>query len=167
MDYRGSGFWVRDYQAEVWLYLLAHQAQLMADAPAWLADARSDWYAQATIGFMGCVSSCLDDHLGSDPDRVTLTQELSEQALQRLIAWSPPIPKEIVNSFGTGGYPESFTTDLATGPLLACGRASSVSCAANSHPNTPGGHADRPGATNTPPTLNAAAPRTKAFLARR
>jgi hypothetical protein len=123
MDYRGAGFWVRDYQAEVWLYLLAQQAQVMADAPPWLAAAGSDWHAQATVGFMGCVSSCLDEHLGTDPHRVAIAIDLSEQALRRLTEWSPAIPKKIANSFGTGGQEESFTTDLAVGPLLACGRA--------------------------------------------
>lgn len=54
---------------------------------------------------------------------VSVALDLSEQALQRLIAWSPAIPKEIVNSFGPGGQAESFATNLATGPLLACGRA--------------------------------------------
>lgn len=49
--------------------------------------------------------------------------DLSEQALKRLIEWSPAIPKKIVNSFCTGGQEEPFTTDLAVGPLLACGRA--------------------------------------------
>jgi hypothetical protein len=30
---RDAGFWVKDFQAEVWLYLLAQQARAMADAP--------------------------------------------------------------------------------------------------------------------------------------
>jgi hypothetical protein len=33
LGYRDAGFWVSDYQAEVWLYLLAQQARAMADAP--------------------------------------------------------------------------------------------------------------------------------------
>ncbi|MFJ4677765.1 MULTISPECIES: hypothetical protein [unclassified Kitasatospora] len=123
MDYRGSGFWVRDYQVEVWLYLLAQEAKAVADAPAWLAGARDEWEAQATAGFMGCVSSRLDEHLGTDPDRVALTLHLSERAVQRLLAWAPAIPKDLVNSFGTGGDQEAFDTDLPTDPLLACGRA--------------------------------------------
>ena len=123
MDYRGSGFWVRDYQAEVWLYLLAQQARAMAGAPPWLAAAGSDWHAQATVGFTGCVSSCLDEHLGTNPDRVALAIDLSERVLQRLAEWSPAIPEKIVNSFGTGGEGEPFTADVAVGPLLACGRA--------------------------------------------
>ncbi|QKW17882.1 hypothetical protein HUT16_01325 [Kitasatospora sp. NA04385] len=123
MDYRGSGFWVHDYQAEVWLYLLAQEAKAVADAPAWLAHARDDWEAQATAGFMGCVSSCLDERLGTDPDRVALALRLSERAVQRLLAWAPAIPKDLANSFGTGGNHEAFDVDLPTNPLLACGRA--------------------------------------------
>jgi hypothetical protein len=95
----------------------------MAGAPPWLAAAGSDWLEQATAGFMGCVSSCLDEHLGTDPDRVAVAIDLSERALQWLAKWSPAIPKKIVNSFGTGGQQASFTMDLAVGPLLAIGRA--------------------------------------------
>ncbi|GII30549.1 hypothetical protein Pmi06nite_39910 [Planotetraspora mira] len=124
MDYRGSGFWVRDYQAEVWLYLLAQEgADTIPEAPAWLAGARDDWLTQATAGFMGCVSSYMDDHLGTEPDRVALALDLSERVQRRLLTWSPAIPKDLVNSFGTGGEQESFNADLPTGPLLACGRA--------------------------------------------
>lgn len=123
MYYRGSGFWVRDEQAEVWLYLLTQEAKAVADAPAWLARACDDWEIQATTGFVGFVSSCLDEHLGTDPERVSLALHLSERALQRLLAWAPAIPRGLVNSFGTGGDAEGFTTDLPTEPLLACGRA--------------------------------------------
>jgi hypothetical protein len=94
----------------------------MAGAPPWLAAAATDWHAQATVGFMGCVSSCLDEHLQADPGRVAVAIDLSERALQRLMEWSPAIPMQVVNSFGTGGREESFTMDLAVGPVLACGR---------------------------------------------
>ncbi|MET8351848.1 MULTISPECIES: hypothetical protein [unclassified Micromonospora] len=123
LDYRGSGFWVRDFQAEVWLYLLAQEAKKIPAAPVWLVDAQDDWETQATAGFMGCVSSYLDDHLGTQPDRAALVLDLSERVLRRLHAWSPAIPKDLVNSFGAGGEQESFTSDLPTGPLLACGHA--------------------------------------------
>lgn len=123
MDYRESGFWVRDYQAEVWLYLLALEAERISAAPAWLIDARADWKTQATAGFMGCVSSCLDDHLGTESDRVAVVLDLSERVLRQLREWSPAVPKALVNSFGTGGDQESFHSDLSTGPLLECGHA--------------------------------------------
>ncbi|GAA5023221.1 hypothetical protein GCM10025734_80150 [Kitasatospora paranensis] len=42
LNYRGSGFWVGDPAAEVWLHLLSQEAASVADAPAWLSDARLD-----------------------------------------------------------------------------------------------------------------------------
>ncbi len=123
IDYRGSGFWVRDWQAEVWLYLLAQEAGAVADAPPWLAAAREDWEVQATAGFTGCVSPCLDEHLGTDPDRVALVLNLAERAVGRLLGRGPALPKDLVNSFGTGGEQEAFGNDVPTAPLLACGRA--------------------------------------------
>jgi hypothetical protein len=73
-------------------------------------------------GYTGCVSSCLDEHLGTDPDRVAVAVDLSERALERLAEWSPAIPKEVVNSWRTGGEDESFDTDLDVDPVLRCGR---------------------------------------------
>lgn len=43
---------------------------------------------------------------------------LSERVRQRLVKWSPAIPKDVVNVFGTGGERESFNGDLDTGLLL-------------------------------------------------
>lgn len=122
MDYRGSGFWVRDWQAEVWLYLMGQQAQAKADVPAWLAAAASDWHTQATAGFGGCVASCLDEHLGQDADRVAVAMDVADGVMNRLTAWFPAIPRDIVNAFGTGGGATRFETDLSVEPLLACGR---------------------------------------------
>ncbi|MFI6285028.1 hypothetical protein ACIBCM_09760 [Streptomyces sp. NPDC051018] len=119
MEYRGCGFWSRDFQAEVWLYLLSREAAQAAGRPAWLDAARGDWEIQATTGFMGCVSPCLDEHLGAHPDRVATVAALSELVRQRLTGWDPAIPKDVVNAFGTGGEPESFNDDLDTRPLLA------------------------------------------------
>ncbi|MFB7267778.1 hypothetical protein ACFCXH_37410 [Streptomyces nojiriensis] len=123
LDYCGSGFWVRDEQAEVWLYLLAQEAKAVPDAPEWLAGACDDWEMQATTGFVGFVSSCLDEHLRTEPARVALALHLSERVLQQLLAWTPAIPKDLVNSYGTGGHDEGFDADLPVEPMLACGRA--------------------------------------------
>jgi hypothetical protein len=46
LEYCDAGFWVRYYQAEVWLYLLAQQARAMADAP--MAPFRRDLEAGET-----------------------------------------------------------------------------------------------------------------------
>jgi hypothetical protein len=122
LAYRGSGFWVRDTQAELWLYLLAQEAQAVPDAPGWLAHARADWLLQATVGFTGCVSSCLDKRVGTEPGRVAVVIDLSRRALDRLAAWAPAIPRETANSFGTGGD-SRFTKDVPVEPCLACGRS--------------------------------------------
>jgi hypothetical protein len=54
---------------------------------------------------------------------VAVAIDLSERALERLVDWSPGIPKEVVNSWRPGGEDESFDTDLAVDPVLRCGRA--------------------------------------------
>jgi hypothetical protein len=118
MSYRERGFWSRDFQAEVYLYLLSDEVADVADRPAWLDAARIDWQSQATTGHMGCVSSCLDAHLGVDPDRVATVLILSQRVRQRLAHWAPAIPKHVVNAFGTGGEEESFNSDLDTTLLL-------------------------------------------------
>lgn len=71
---------------------------------------------------MGCVSACLDEHLGTEPDRVEFVLDLSERVLRRLHELSAAIPNDLVNSSGEGEQ-ESFNADLPIGPLLACGRA--------------------------------------------
>ncbi|MFD7547663.1 hypothetical protein ACFV0R_02150 [Streptomyces sp. NPDC059578] len=118
MDHRGCGFWARDFQAEVYLYLLSEEADDVADRPAWLDAARADWRSQATTGFMGCVSSCLDEHVGVDPERIAMVLALAERVRQRLMRWAPAIPKDVVNAFGTGGGAESFNRDLDTALLV-------------------------------------------------
>ena len=118
IDYRGHGFWARDAQAEVWLYLLCTEVGAMADSPGWLEEARDDWSMQATAGFIGCVSPSLDRHLGGDLDRVATVLALSEQIRQRLVEWAPAIPKDMANGFGTGGDGSYFTTDVDTADLL-------------------------------------------------
>jgi hypothetical protein len=118
MDYRGQGFWARDFQAEVWLYLLSEETAAVTARPAWLNAARDDWRLQATVGFMGCVSSCLDEHLGTAPDRVATVVALSERLREQLLQWAPAIPRGLVNGFGTGGQSQSFGQDLDTELLL-------------------------------------------------
>jgi hypothetical protein len=93
LDYRGAGFWVRDFQAEVWLYLLAQEAVGASDGLVWVAAAAEDWRVQATAGFAGCVASLLDEHLGTDVDRVSLALELSERVMARLTPGHPLSPR--------------------------------------------------------------------------
>jgi hypothetical protein len=118
-DYDGCGFWSRDFQAEVWLYLLSQEADGVVGRPGWLDKARDDWMMQATVGFMGSVSADLDGHLGSDPERVAAVLALSLRVRARLAGWSPAIPRDVVNAFGTGGAGAHFRGDLDTDILLS------------------------------------------------
>ncbi|MEU5275254.1 hypothetical protein AB0G87_02420 [Streptomyces asoensis] len=118
MEYREQGFWARDFQAEVWLFLLSEEAAGLTERPDWLDAARKDWRLQATAGFMGFVSPCLDEHLGVAPDGVATVVALSVRVRERLLRWAPAIPKTVVNGFGTGGGGPSFGGDLDTDVLL-------------------------------------------------
>jgi len=118
MEYRERGFWARDFQAEVWLYLLSEEAASVTGRPGWLDVARDDWRIQATAGFMGFVSPRLDEHLQAAPDRVATAVALSERVRERLLQWAPAIPKDVVNGFGTGGGRVFFRRDLDTDLLL-------------------------------------------------
>jgi hypothetical protein len=118
IDYRGHGFWARDSGIEVWLFLLCVEIDDAGDVPDWLLRARDDWHDQATVGFMGFVSPSLDQHLGDDQGRVALLLAVSGRARDRLTAYAPVIPKDVLNSFGTGGRGSTFLRDLAPDAFL-------------------------------------------------
>ncbi|MFF3563738.1 hypothetical protein ACFYXS_27185 [Streptomyces sp. NPDC002574] len=118
-SFRGYGFWDRDAQIEVWLYLPAQEAGEEPGRPAWLEEARRDWLLQATVGFVGCVSASLDEHLGTGAGRVPVALALSRRARDRPLGWAPAIPRDVANSFRTGGGGSVFTTDLSIEPMMA------------------------------------------------
>jgi hypothetical protein len=120
--YRGRGFWAQDPGIEVWLYLLARQASHLEHAPGWLHVAQVHWHKQATLGFNGCVSACLDDHLAS-PEQVALVLELGEQVLAWLRTQGPALSAELLNSFGTGGAGACFTGDVPIENFFIIGEA--------------------------------------------
>lgn len=84
----------------------------------WLVEARADWHLQATVGFVGCVSPSLDQHLCDDHERVAELLTLSEGARSRLTPYTPIIPKDLLNSFGTGGPGSEFVSDVEPEALL-------------------------------------------------
>jgi hypothetical protein len=118
IDYRGHGFWTHDAKIEVWLHLLCAEINDADDVPDWLLHAREHWHSQATVGFIGCVSPSLDQHLGNDERRVAQLLALSDRARRRLMAYSPAIPKDVLNSFGTGGPGSEFLDDVEPEALL-------------------------------------------------
>ncbi|GAB2685010.1 hypothetical protein [Nocardia thraciensis] len=123
IDYREGGFWCRDGSAELWLYLLAEEVDALADRPGWLAEAGAAWRQQATAGFAGCVNPSLDKYLGTSPERVETVVALSERVSRRLLEWSPAIPMEIVNGWGTGGPGTRYRRNVDTAWMLRFGAA--------------------------------------------
>jgi hypothetical protein len=118
----GRGFWASDAAVEVWLFLLAREADQLADAPSWLREAARDWHANATLGVIGCVSAGLDDVLTS-PERVAAVIGLSEKALQWVRDHRPVLPADLLNSFGLGGPGSCFTRDVEVAHFLRVGEA--------------------------------------------
>lgn len=113
VEFRDDGFWVRDGQLEVWLYLLVRQIEALSDPPPWLRDVHDDWQLQATAGFHGFVSAHLDDIITSD-DRGDLILALSERALNWLRGHGTTINKDELNVMHTGGEEFYWTDDVQT-----------------------------------------------------
>ncbi|WP_280362258.1 hypothetical protein [Nocardia wallacei] len=116
IDFRGGGFWCRDESAELWLHLLSAEIDADPDRPAWLAEAGAEWRRQASV--TGSVRPALDKYLGSDPGRVATVVELSERVRDRLHGWTPAIPQEVVNGWGTGGGAARYCRNVDTVWLL-------------------------------------------------
>lgn len=116
IDYRDRGFWSRDESARLWLHLLAAEIDADADRPGWLAEAGGEWRRQASAP--GSARPALDKYLGGDPGRVAIVVELSERVRDRLHRWTPAIPKEIVNGWGTGGGATPYCRNVDTVWLL-------------------------------------------------
>lgn len=118
MDFRGNGFWCNDSGVELWLYLVCAEIDRLESRPAWLDEARQWWFGHATFGASGAVISDFDGHLGEDADRIALTLELAGRARRRVEAYGEAIPKDEVNSWGTGGKGSYFRGDVDTAWLL-------------------------------------------------
>jgi hypothetical protein len=89
VEFQGNGFWVRDSALEIWLSLLVEQIDRDPSPSPWLQDLREQWHV-ATMGFIGCVPTALDEHLAT-ADRTAVTLSLSEQAMRQLEGYGPSI----------------------------------------------------------------------------
>ena len=107
--YQGKGFWTRDGQIEVWLYLLVAEIDRLESPPEWLRELRQDWLVQSTLGASGCVSAGLDD-VATSLERVETLVELSYRALSRLRERGPRLTLEVPFSYGTNG-PDTLCID--------------------------------------------------------
>jgi hypothetical protein len=101
-SYRGKGFWARDGQVEVWLYLLVQEIDRLESAPDWLVEVRQDWHVNATLGLTGCVSAGLDE-IATTKERVEVLIALAGSALAWLSQQGPRLTLDIPYSHGTGG----------------------------------------------------------------
>jgi hypothetical protein len=113
IEYRGAGFWSRNYSTEMWMYLLAGEARQLEDAPEWLVAAADDWHRQATVNMMGCVSPDLDEH-ATTPERVAVLLRLAERALATLKKRGAVLSVHWLNALGLGGAEVRFDRDLPT-----------------------------------------------------
>jgi hypothetical protein len=107
--YRGKGFWTRDGQIAVWLYLLVEEIDRLENPAEWLRQLREDWLFQATIGASGCVGAGLDEWATSE-ERVRALVELSRKALDRLRERGRRLTLEVPYAHGTGG-PDTLCID--------------------------------------------------------
>ena len=121
-EFQGNGFWCSDPALEVWLYLLVQEIDKCGELPRWLAEAREHWYLCATVGFTGCISAALDDHLTDQP-RVEAALGLAQTTLAWLEIQGPFLRREALNAMGTGGRGSYFTRDAETKIFLTVGQA--------------------------------------------
>jgi hypothetical protein len=108
--FREKGFWARDGQVGVWLYLLVQEIDRLPAPPAWLREARDDWHVQSTLGASGCVSAGLDA-IATTPERVKGLVDLSHRALQWLRDHGPRLTLAVPYSYGTSG-PDTLCEDV-------------------------------------------------------
>ena len=70
-SYRGKGFWARDGQVEVWLYLLVQEIDRLDPPPDWLLEVRHDWHVNATLGMRAALLVSSSQRTASSITNVT------------------------------------------------------------------------------------------------
>jgi len=104
-EFRGHGFWVKDWPLEVWLCLvtlnLRNPYGLHNEA---FETLRYTWLFAATVGGTGCVGNfaALDRVLVND-DLVDLAIKASERTLEGIRALGPKLDHRYLNLLGTAG----------------------------------------------------------------
>ena len=99
---KNVGFWARDGQIQVWLYLLVLEIEKMESIPEWLEKAKDYWHLQSTVDFGGCVSANLDEIIDSEEKRESLI-DISRHALAELENYGSKITLETKYSYGKDG----------------------------------------------------------------
>jgi hypothetical protein len=101
-DFRGNGFWARDGQVEVWLYLLVEEITLIENAPSWLKKLQEEWHIQATVGFNGCVTAGLDESIDTEEKRKCIIS-ICKSVLEKVRNQGPELTVKAEYSYGAGG----------------------------------------------------------------
>ena len=112
-EFRGRGFWARDALLEVWLILLAEEAEREQPPIDWLNHAAKHWRSQATSGMVGCLSANLDPY-ATFGDRAQQLERVATRALETLRAHGPTMERGVLNALHVGGPGAQFTSDVAT-----------------------------------------------------
>ncbi len=81
-EFKGYGFWSRDYFLEEWLRELAAECRKQIPYQSWLVAACEHWELQATGIFNGWVHANLDEFL-TDAERESLITSISEKVRDR------------------------------------------------------------------------------------
>jgi hypothetical protein len=108
--FREKGFWARDGQVEVWLYLLVQEIDRLPSPAAWLREVRESWHVQSTIGAIGWVSAGLDE-IATTPERIKVLVDLAYSALSWLRSQGPRLTLAVPYSYGTQG-PDTLCEDV-------------------------------------------------------
>ena len=109
-EYRKKGFWTRDGQIQVWLYLLIEEIDRLVDPPEWLLELRQKLLLQSTLGVNGAVSARLDRRGDLARSDVETLIKLSNEALTHLRERGPQLTLEVPFSFATDG-PDTLCID--------------------------------------------------------
>lgn len=84
VEYRGRGFWARDTDLELWLLLLADEAESTPNPiPRWLEELRQHWLEQAVAGGSGCLDTGLE-RLAGAAERERVVADCARRALLRI-----------------------------------------------------------------------------------
>ena len=120
IDFRGKGFEANDSEIEIWLALLVHEIDQLAEMPEWLREVREEWNMQSKAGFGYGVMPELD-RFATDNIRRDLLVTLGRRALARLSDLGDVLPRDVLNAFETGGPGARFTEDARAEPFHRTG----------------------------------------------
>ncbi len=120
IDFRGKGFEASDCHIEIWLALMVDEIDKLDQPPDWLHEVRDVWATQARAGFGYGVMPDLDRFV-TDSTRRDLLVSLGRRALAHLATLGEVIPRDVLNSFHTGGPTSTFTEDAQAAPFRRTG----------------------------------------------